>query len=82
MLDHQSGPRGTIAGVGSGERSDAAAGRSPKPGKIGFVGLGHMGTVMAANLAAAGFRVIGYVRRQELLGKVLATSASASARTL
>jgi 3-hydroxyisobutyrate dehydrogenase-like beta-hydroxyacid dehydrogenase len=72
MLDRQSGPRGTIAGAGSGERSNAAAGRSPRPGKIGFVGLGHMGTVMAANLAAAGFHVTGYVRRQELLGKVQA----------
>ena len=32
---------------------------------IGFVGLGHMGTAMAANLAAAGYRVIAYVRRPD-----------------
>ena len=32
-------------------------------GKIGFVGLGHMGTAMAANLAAAGYVVNAYVRR-------------------
>lgn len=34
-------------------------------GKIGFVGLGHMGTAMAANLAAAGYPVNAYVRRFE-----------------
>lgn len=71
MPDRQSGPQGTISGVGSEQHSDdAAAGRSPTPGKVGFVGLGHMGTVMAANLAAAGCRVIGYVRRQEEISKV------------
>jgi phosphoglycerate dehydrogenase-like enzyme len=31
-------------------------------GEIGFVGLGHMGTAMAANLAAGGHRVTAYVR--------------------
>jgi 3-hydroxyisobutyrate dehydrogenase-like beta-hydroxyacid dehydrogenase len=30
---------------------------------IGFVGLGHMGTAMAANLVPAGHRVVAYVRR-------------------
>jgi 3-hydroxyisobutyrate dehydrogenase-like beta-hydroxyacid dehydrogenase len=39
---------------------------------VGFVGLGQMGTVMAANLAAAGHRVIAYVRRPEQLGKLAA----------
>ena len=34
-------------------------------GKIGFVGLGHMGTAMAANLAAAGYPVNAYARRFE-----------------
>ena len=33
-------------------------------GRIGFVGLGRMGTAMAANLAAAGREVIAYVRHQ------------------
>src|SRR5215831_8178730 len=32
---------------------------------IGFVGLGHMGTAMAANLAGAGRRVIAHVRRPD-----------------
>jgi hypothetical protein len=45
------------------------AGRPPVLGEIGFVGLGHMGTVMAANLAAAGRRVIAYVRRPDQIGE-------------
>jgi 3-hydroxyisobutyrate dehydrogenase-like beta-hydroxyacid dehydrogenase len=46
--------------------------RSPVPGQIGFVGLGHMGAVMAANLAAAGHAVIAYVRRADQTGKLIA----------
>jgi 3-hydroxyisobutyrate dehydrogenase-like beta-hydroxyacid dehydrogenase len=47
-------------------------GRLPVQGEIGFVGLGHMGTAMAANLAAAGRRVIAFVRRPEQMGKLVA----------
>src|SRR5262249_7136575 len=39
---------------------------------IGFVGLGRLGTAMAANLVAAGYRVIGYVRRAEQKGRLVA----------
>jgi len=46
--------------------------RLPVPGEIGFVGLGHMGTAMAANLAAAGHRVIAYVRRPDQMDKLVA----------
>src|SRR5258708_22661526 len=47
------------------------AGRQPPiVGEIGFVGLGHMGTAMAANLVAAGRRVIAYVRRPDQIGKL------------
>ncbi len=54
------------------ERSGASGsnGRVPVQGEIGFVGLGHMGTAMAANLAAAGFRVIAYVRRPDQMDKL------------
>src|ERR1700682_5027595 len=54
------------------ERRDgsALAGRSLVQGDIGFVGLGHMGTAMAANLAATGRRVIAYVRRPDQIGKL------------
>jgi 3-hydroxyisobutyrate dehydrogenase-like beta-hydroxyacid dehydrogenase len=40
--------------------------------EIGFVGLGHMGTAMAANLAAAGYRVTAYVRRPDQMDKLIA----------
>src|ERR1700694_2479172 len=46
------------------------AGRPPVRGDIGFIGLGHMGTAMAANLAASGRRVIAYVRRPDQIGKL------------
>jgi 3-hydroxyisobutyrate dehydrogenase-like beta-hydroxyacid dehydrogenase len=49
-----------------------SSGRLAVEGKIGFVGLGHMGTAMATNLADAGHRVIGYVRRPNHMGKLLA----------
>ena len=46
--------------------------RPPVEGEIGFVGLGHMGTAMAANLAAAGHQVIAYVRRPDQMDKLVA----------
>jgi 3-hydroxyisobutyrate dehydrogenase-like beta-hydroxyacid dehydrogenase len=46
-------------------------GRLPVQGEIGFVGLGHMGTAMAANLAAAGYRVIAYIRRPDQMDKLV-----------
>jgi 3-hydroxyisobutyrate dehydrogenase-like beta-hydroxyacid dehydrogenase len=46
--------------------------RHPMQRDIGFIGLGHMGTAMAANLAAAGRRVIAYVRRPGQMGKLIA----------
>jgi 3-hydroxyisobutyrate dehydrogenase-like beta-hydroxyacid dehydrogenase len=44
--------------------------RPPVAGEIGFVGLGQMGTAMAANLAAAGRRIIAYVRRPDQIGRL------------
>ena len=38
--------------------------------EIGFVGLGRMGTAMAANLVAAGHRVTAYVRRPDQKDKL------------
>jgi 3-hydroxyisobutyrate dehydrogenase-like beta-hydroxyacid dehydrogenase len=46
--------------------------RLPVQADIGFVGLGHMGTAMAANLAAAGHWVTAYVRRPEQMDKLAA----------
>jgi 3-hydroxyisobutyrate dehydrogenase-like beta-hydroxyacid dehydrogenase len=50
-----------------GSRSNGL--RSPQ-GEIGFVGLGHMGRAMAANLATAGYRVKAYVRRPAQMDKL------------
>lgn len=44
----------------------------PERREIGFVGLGHMGTEMAANLAAAGYWVTAYVRHQEQMDPLVA----------
>jgi 3-hydroxyisobutyrate dehydrogenase-like beta-hydroxyacid dehydrogenase len=44
--------------------------RPPVLGEIGFVGLGHMGTAMAANLASKGRQVIAYVRRRDQIGRL------------
>jgi 3-hydroxyisobutyrate dehydrogenase-like beta-hydroxyacid dehydrogenase len=49
---------------GQSGRGDQAK-PAPIEGRIGVVGLGRMGTAMAANLVVAGREVIGYVRRPE-----------------
>jgi 3-hydroxyisobutyrate dehydrogenase-like beta-hydroxyacid dehydrogenase len=46
--------------------------RLPAEGEIGFVGLGQMGTAMAANLVSAERRVIAYVRHPEQQGELAA----------
>jgi 3-hydroxyisobutyrate dehydrogenase-like beta-hydroxyacid dehydrogenase len=38
--------------------------------EIGFIGLGHMGSAMAANLAAAGCQVNAYVRRPDQMERL------------
>jgi 3-hydroxyisobutyrate dehydrogenase-like beta-hydroxyacid dehydrogenase len=53
------------------QRGESNGGASSASG-IGFVGLGRMGTAMAANLAAAGHRVIAYVRHADQLEKLAA----------
>jgi 3-hydroxyisobutyrate dehydrogenase-like beta-hydroxyacid dehydrogenase len=47
------------------------AASSHTKGTIGFVGLGHMGTAMAANLASMGRRVTAYVRRPDQMGTLI-----------
>src|SRR5258705_4871769 len=56
-----------------GQRVDSGPkSRLPAQNAVGFVGLGHMGAAMAANLAAAGRRVVAYVRRADQIGKLAA----------
>ena len=50
----------------------ASPGRSLQQTEIGFIGLGHMGSAMAANLAAAGYRVMAYVRRPDQMDTLAA----------
>jgi len=45
--------------------NSSAADPSVRRLEVGFVGLGRMGSAMAANLAAAGHRVVAYVRRAD-----------------
>jgi 3-hydroxyisobutyrate dehydrogenase-like beta-hydroxyacid dehydrogenase len=47
-----------LGDAGSNSHSSA---QSP----VGFAGMGHMGTAMAGNLAAAGYRVVAYVRHAD-----------------
>jgi 3-hydroxyisobutyrate dehydrogenase-like beta-hydroxyacid dehydrogenase len=74
MSKHEPSPPlafASAAGNLPGQRGDAdSAGGQPALGEIGFVGLGNMGTAMAANLAAAGRRVIAYVRRPDQTGRL------------
>lgn len=63
----------SISHLASPCASEPAPSNGPLPVReIGFVGLGHMGTAMAANLAAAGYRVTAYVRRPEQIDKLIA----------
>jgi 3-hydroxyisobutyrate dehydrogenase-like beta-hydroxyacid dehydrogenase len=57
----------------SEQPSDSESNSRPSaPSEIGFVGLGRMGTAMAANLAAVGYRVIAYVRHPDQMAKLAA----------
>ncbi len=63
MFDHES-----RSGANDSESPD----RKPERDEIGFIGLGHMGSVMAANLAAAGCQVNAYVRRPDQMERLAA----------
>jgi 3-hydroxyisobutyrate dehydrogenase-like beta-hydroxyacid dehydrogenase len=57
---------------------DPQSTRAPIEGRIGVVGLGRMGTAMAANLVVAGREVIGYVRRPEQVNELIALGLDAT----
>src|ERR1700704_1133347 len=70
MSKHEPSPL-ALANASENQRGEAElAGVQPILGDIGFVGLGNMGTAMAANLAAGGRRVIAYVRRPDQIGRL------------
>jgi len=74
MSNHQpTSPLATASAAGNlqGQRGDGTSASTLSVGsEIGFVGLGHMGTAMAANLAASGRRVVAYVRRPDQIGRL------------
>lgn len=61
----------SISNLLSASQCAGSQDRTPTHGKIGFIGLGHMGTAMAANLAAMGHRVTAYVRRADEIGRLI-----------
>jgi 3-hydroxyisobutyrate dehydrogenase-like beta-hydroxyacid dehydrogenase len=75
MSKHESPPSVALASASGNPSHERQGGsgstvRPPVVGGIGFVGLGHMGTAMAANLAAAGRRVLAHIRRPDRIGEL------------
>jgi len=62
----------------SESRRRSQSGREPIMGEIGFIGLGRMGTAMAANLAAAGWPVVSYVRRADQIDRLVSIGIKAT----
>jgi 3-hydroxyisobutyrate dehydrogenase-like beta-hydroxyacid dehydrogenase len=60
--------------------SNGADIRAARRGAVGFIGLGRMGTVMAANLAAAGYRVIALLRRPDRIAQLKALGLEPTVR--
>ncbi|HWD66448.1 MAG TPA: NAD(P)-binding domain-containing protein, partial [Caulobacteraceae bacterium] len=58
--------------------SSSANDRPPRQSQVGFVGLGRMGSAMAANLVGAGDRVIGFVRHADQADKLSALGLEAT----
>jgi 3-hydroxyisobutyrate dehydrogenase-like beta-hydroxyacid dehydrogenase len=63
--DHSVAVKKAIEGPTAPSDRTPPGARSPVEGSIGFIGLGHMGSAMAANLAAGGRTVVGYLREPE-----------------
>jgi 3-hydroxyisobutyrate dehydrogenase-like beta-hydroxyacid dehydrogenase len=72
MSNDESNPLASPAACLERRGGSRSNGRQRSRVKIGFVGLGHMGSAMAANLAVAGYQVSAYVRRPAQMGKLTA----------
>jgi 3-hydroxyisobutyrate dehydrogenase-like beta-hydroxyacid dehydrogenase len=70
----------TAAGQRNGSLSESAPSAKQKlvEGRIGFIGLGRMGTAMATNLARSGCKVVGLVRRPERFRELSALGLDAT----
>jgi 3-hydroxyisobutyrate dehydrogenase-like beta-hydroxyacid dehydrogenase len=69
----RSNPIGAASANGAGIRA-------AKRDSVGFIGVGRMGTVMAANLAAAGYRVIAHLRRPDRIAQLQALGLEPTVR--
>ena len=65
--DTRSGPVLVGSARSSARPGNGQSVRTLLKGVVGFVGLGRIGTAMAANPAAAGSRVVAHVRHPERL---------------
>jgi 3-hydroxyisobutyrate dehydrogenase-like beta-hydroxyacid dehydrogenase len=65
MFKSESSGFATPEAASSEQQKDGGSSRALPVRKVGFVGLGRMGGAMVANLSAAGYRVIAYVRRPD-----------------
>jgi 3-hydroxyisobutyrate dehydrogenase-like beta-hydroxyacid dehydrogenase len=72
VAHHQSAHRRTDPANEQGSQKAQRQRRQSPQTEIGFIGLGHMGTAMAANLGAAGYRVTAYVRRPDQIENLAA----------
>jgi 3-hydroxyisobutyrate dehydrogenase-like beta-hydroxyacid dehydrogenase len=72
MFKSESSGFATPEAAPSERRTGDGSSRDTPVRKVGFVGLGHMGSAMAANLSAAGYRVIAYVRRPDRFDSLMA----------
>ena len=79
MVKHTNEVRSNPIGATSANGADV---RAAKRATVGFIGLGHMGTAMAANLAATGRRVIAYVRRADQMDKLAELSLKPTTKTI
>ena len=71
-VDTRSAPVAVDLTRSSSGRANGRSARTISKGLVGFIGLGSMGTAMAANLAAGGRRVVAYVRHPERLSELKA----------
>ena len=71
-VDTRSAPVAVGSTRSSSGRANGRSARTISKGLVGFIGLGRMGTAMAANLAAGGRHVVAYVRHPERLSELKA----------
>jgi 3-hydroxyisobutyrate dehydrogenase-like beta-hydroxyacid dehydrogenase len=72
VLDRDNEAATALVATAAETNADDSVGRAVVRAEVGFVGLGRMGGAMAANLAAAGHKVVAFVRREKQMGPLVA----------